>query len=171
VTERPLVYDQTIWQLNSEIVEAGPGGKPKWVANYEEARKSKHPDISIFHHLGGLISLHSSLANLDQFIYHGLFENDIIQINRGHIIDYMWTTGGAGPSMWLMHIPYGYMHIFEVTDLITVNTNKPGIKGGLGDILCNIHTQILPWSVMAPGILKMRMIDENLNAYLMCDSF
>ncbi len=165
--ERPLDYDQTIEQLNSEIVEAGPGGEPQWITSYKEneAEELDHQVIKIFQHVGALLSLHSSLANLDQFIYHGLFQNELIQINRSHIIDYIWTIRGAGPSIWLMHLPYGYMYIFEVTDLIIVNIDKPKEKQGLGDTLCSIHTQILPGSEMAPGVLKMRMIDDNLNSY------
>jgi len=158
-------YDVTIWQLNSEIVEAGPGGEPDWVTKYKEATKSKQPNVDVYHHVGALICLHNSLSNLDQFIYHGLFHNELIQINRSHTIDYMWTTGGAGPSMWLMHIPFGLMFIFEPTDLIIVNIDKPEAKGGLGDTLCQIHTQILAMDMATPSILKMRMIDEHLNAY------
>lgn len=166
VNEGLLDYDQTILKLNSEIIEAGPGGQAEWVARYEEVvRWGDHPDIGIFRHIGALISLYNSLANLNQFIYQGLFQEELIQINRSHIIDYMWTTGGAGPSMWLMHTPYGYMYIFEVTDLVIVNIDKPEQEGGLGDTLCSIHTQILPGTQMSPGILKVRMIDENLNAY------
>ena len=67
--------------------------------------------------------------------------------------------------MWLMHIPYGKMFIFEVIDLIVVNIDKPGADGGLGDTLCSIRNQTLPLSMMRPGILKLRMIDDNLNAY------
>jgi hypothetical protein len=165
VEERSIDYDHTIERLNSEIVEAGPGGSAMWVSNYEQAKRDERPDIGIFHHVAALICLHNSLANLDQFIYHGLFQDDLININRSHIIDYMWTTRGAGPSMWLMHIPYGQMFIFEVTDLIIVNTDRPEQKGGLGDSLCSIHTQILPMDMATPGILKLRMVDENLNAY------
>jgi hypothetical protein len=165
VKERPLDYEQTIRQSNSEIVEAGPGGSPQWVSNYEEAERWDHPSIGMFHHVGALLTIHNSLANLDQFIYQGLFQNELIKIDRRHIVDYMWTTGGPGPSMWLMHIPYGHMYVFEVTDLIKVNIDKPDQTNGLGDTLCEIHTQILPGSETAPGILKMRMIDEQLNAY------
>lgn len=165
VDEHPLAYDQTILQLNSEIVEAGPGGKPQWVANYEQAKDWDHPNIGQLHHFGALISLYNSIANLDQFIYHGLFQDELLQVNRSHIIDYLWTTGAPGPSMWLMHIPFGYMYLFEVTDLIIINIDKPMERRGLGDTLCSIHTQIIPGSDIAPGILKMRMIDDNLNAY------
>jgi hypothetical protein len=163
--KRPLDYDQTIWRLNSEIVEAGPGGTPQWITNYEEAERYDHPEIGIFFHVGALLSLQSSLANLNQFVYHGLFQNELIKIDRSLIIDYLWTMGGAGPSMWIMHIPYGYMYIFEPTDLILVNVDKPREKGGLGDRLCSIHTQITPGTTVVPGILKVRMIDSNLNAY------
>ena len=163
--ERPLDYDQTIWQLNSEIVEAGPGGEAQWVTNYEEAKRSGHPNVDMFRHVAALICLLNSLANLDQFIYQGLFQDELIEINRSHVIDYFWTTRGVGVSMWLMHIPYGYMFIFEPTDLIIVNTDRPMERGGLGDTLCSIHTQLLPGGMATPGVLKMRMIDENLNAY------
>lgn len=165
VKEHPLDYNQTIWQLNQEIVEAGPGGEPRWLLNYEEAKRSEHPNTEIFKHAGALICLHNSLANLDQFIYHGLFQDELTEINRSNVIDYMWTQRGPGPSMWLMHIPYGKMFIFEVTDLVIVNIDKPGVNGGLGDTLCSIHNQTLPLSMMTPGILKLRMIDDNLNAY------
>jgi hypothetical protein len=165
VKDRQANYDRTIRQFNSQIVEAGPGGEPKWFTEYEQARRAEHPDVGIFRHVAGLICLHDSLANLDQFIYHGLFQDELIQINRNHVIDYMWTTRGVGPSMWLMHIPYGYMYIFEPTDLIIVNTDKPGETGGLGDTLCRIEAQTLPMDMSTPGVLKMRMIDENLNAY------
>ena len=94
----------------------------------------------MFHHVGALLSLQNSLANLDQLIYQSLFQGEFIQVNTAHIIDYLWTSRGAGPSIWLMHIPYGYMYIFEVTDLIIVNTDKPEQRNGLGDMLCGIHT-------------------------------
>lgn len=67
--------------------------------------------------------------------------------------------------MWLMHIPYGKMFIFEVSDLIVVNVDKPDVNGGLGEQLCSIHNQLLPLDMMRPGVLKLRMIDDNLNAY------
>lgn len=158
-------YDVTIWQINSEIVEAGPGGEHKWVTSYEEATKSNYSNVEVFHHIGALLSLHNSLANLDQFIYHALFQHELIQLNREHIIDYKWTTNGVGPSMWLMHIPYELMFIYEPTDLIIVNIDKPETKRGLGDVLCQIHTQMLSMDMATPSILKVRMIDENLNAY------
>jgi len=165
VEERPLDYDQTLWQLNTEIVEAGPGIEPQWVANYDRAKETDHSEVSIFHHVAGLICLYDSLANLDQLIYQTLFQDELLLINRSHIVDYMWTTRGAGPSMWLMHIPYGYMYIFEPTDLIVVNHDKPNEVGGLGDTLCRIEAQALPGDMMTPGVLKMRMIDETLNSY------
>ena len=40
IKESPLDYDQTIWQLNSDIVEARPGGESKWFAKYENAKWS-----------------------------------------------------------------------------------------------------------------------------------
>lgn len=165
VRERPLDYNQTILQLNYEIIEAQPGGEPRWVLNFEEAKRSNHPNVDIFRHVGALICLHNSLANLDQFVYQGLFQDELIEINRNHVIDYSWLPRSPGPSMWLMHIPYGKMFIFEVTDLVIVNIDKPGVNGGLGNILCSIHNQTLPLSMMTPGILKLRMIDDNLNAY------
>jgi hypothetical protein len=165
IRDRPLDYDQTILQLNQEIIEAQPGGEPKWVLNFEEAKRSEHPNVDIFRHVASLICLHNSLANLNQFIYHGLFQDELLEINRNHIIDYSWLPRPPGPSMWLMHIPYGKMFIFEVTDLIIVNIDKPGINGGLGNTLCSIHNQTLPLSMMTPGTLKLRMIDDNLNAY------
>lgn len=165
VREHPIDYDQTILQLNQEIIEAQPGGEPKWVLNFEEAKKSEHPNVDIFRHVAALICLHNSLANLNQFIYHGLFQDELIEINRNHVIDYSWLPRPPGPSMWLMHIPYGKMFIFEVSDLIVVNVDKPDVAGGLGDQLCSIHNQLLPLDMMRPGVLKLRMIDDNLNAY------
>lgn len=165
VRAQPLEYDQTILHLNQEIIEAQPGGEPKWVLNFEEAKRSEHPNLDIFRHVASLICLHNSLANLNQYMYHGLFQDELVEINRNHIIDYSWLPRPPGPSMWLMHIPYGMMFVFEVTDLIVVNIDKPGVDGGLGNTLCSIHTQTLPLSMMTPGILKLRMIDDNLNAY------
>jgi hypothetical protein len=166
VKERPSVdYEQTILQLNSEIVEAGPGGNPQWVVNYEEAESWEHPEVAIFHHVAALLSIHNSLANLDQFIYQGLFQEELIRMDQKCIIEYMWTTRGAGPSMWVMHIPYGDMYLFEVTDLITVNVDGLGETHGIGDTLCVIHSQTIPGSETAPGILKMRMLDDQLNSY------
>ena len=165
VQERPLDYERTVFQLNSEILEAGPGGEPQWVINYEEAERWEHPNIGMFHHVGALLSLQSSLANLNQLIYQGLFQDALIHINRAHIIDYMWTTRGAGRSMWLMHIPYGFMFLFEVTDLVFVNTDNSQQTSALGNTLCQIHTQAMPLGQTEPGILTMRMIDDQLNAY------
>jgi hypothetical protein len=165
VKQQPLDYNQTIPQLNQEIIEAQPGGDPSWILNFEEAKRSEHPNVDIFRHVGALICLHNSLANLDQFVYHGLFQDELIEISRNHVIDYSWLPRSPGPSMWLMHIPYGKMFIFELTDLVIVNIDKPGVNGGLGNILCSIHNQTLPLSMMSPGILKLRMIDDNLNAY------
>src|SRR6185369_9062639 len=90
VKERPLDYEQTIQQLNMEIVEAGPGGKPEWVNNYEEAERWNHPDIDLFRHVGALLSIYNSLANLNQFIFQGLFQSDLIQMNRNQVLDYVW---------------------------------------------------------------------------------
>jgi hypothetical protein len=165
VGDRPLDYEGTISQLNNEIVNAGPGGQSKWVEQFEEARRWDYSHLDMFRHAGALLCLHNALANLDELVYLSLFQEELLHIDRRQIIDYMWTTGGAGPTMWVMHIPYGHMFIFEVTDLITVNIDKPGEKSGLGDKLCEIQMQTIPGTMMGPGTLKLRMIDENLSAY------
>jgi hypothetical protein len=165
VKQHPLDYDQTIWQLNSEIVEAGPGGEPQWVVNYEEAKHIDHPNVDMLRHAAALVCLHISLATLNQFIYHGLFQDELKPINRSQIIDYLWTTGNVGPSIWLMHVSYVHMFICEPTDLIIVNIDRPMQQGGLGDTLCCIHKQTIPGDMASPGILEMRMIDKSLNAY------
>lgn len=163
--KRPLDHDQTIGRFISEITEAGPGGEPQWVTNYEHAKREEHPEVGLFHHIASLICLYDSLANLDQLIYQGLFQDELIELNRGRTIDFLMTTRGAGPSMWLIHVPFGYMYLLAPSDLIIVKIDKPGITGGLGDVLCRIHTQIIPGDNASPGKLKVRMIDKNLNAY------
>ena len=158
-------YVNALTQLDREIAQSGPGGEPSWISNFEQAEMLQHPHLESFRHIGALLSLHSSLSNLDQLIYQALFQDKLPQINRTQIIDCMWTTGGAGPSMWLMHIPFGLMYVFHVTDLIIVNTEKPEAKHGLGDTVCNIHSQTIPGTETGPGILKMRMLDDHLNSY------
>ena len=165
IKQRPIDYDQTIWKLNSEIVEAGPGGEPQWVANYEDAKRTAHPNIDMFRHVAAMICLHISLATLDQFIYHGIHRDEIKLLNRTQIVDYVWTTGHVGPSIWLLHISLLHMLVCEPTDLVIVNIDKPDQKKGLGDTLCSIHRQTISGDLSSPGTFEMRMIDENLNAY------
>jgi hypothetical protein len=55
------------------------------------------------------------------------------------------------------------MLIIEPTDLIIVNTDRTNERGGLGDTLYRIETQHLSLDMGAPSILKMRMVDQNLN--------
>lgn len=114
-------YEQTVLHLDSEIVNAGPGEESEWVTKFENAKRWGPDNLDMFRHIGALICLYNAVANLDELIYLGLFQDELIHLNRNNIIDYMWTTGGAGPSMWLLHIPAGFMFIFEPTDLITVN--------------------------------------------------
>src|SRR5690349_9612002 len=97
-----LDYNQTIQQLNIEIVEAGPGWNPEWVNSYEEAARWNYRTIDTFQHVGALVSIYNSLANLNQFIYQSLFQSDLIQMNRHHILDYIHTSAGPGQSVWLM---------------------------------------------------------------------
>jgi hypothetical protein len=109
--------------------------------------------------------MYNALANLDELIYLGLFQDELITLDRNNIIDYVWTTGGAGPSIWLLHVPAGFMFVYEPTDLITVNIDRPGEKAGLGNKLCEISVQILRSSMSYPATLRLRMIDDNLSAY------
>ncbi|MDQ3816299.1 MAG: hypothetical protein M3362_01245 [Acidobacteriota bacterium] len=165
VKQRPLDYEQTIWQLNSEIVEAGPGGEPQWVANYEQAKRTDHPELNMFRHVAALVSLHISIATLDQFIYHGIFRDEIKLLDRPQIVDYLWTSGHAGPGIWLLHISLLHMLVCEPTDLIMVNIDKPDQRKNRGDSLCSIHMQTISADLSSPGILEVSVIDENLNAY------
>ncbi len=158
-------YEETVLQLNQEIVDAGPGEESDWVAKFDRARRVSANNIDMFRHVGALLCLHSALANLDQLIYLGLFQNEFIQLDRSNVIDYMWTTGGAGPSMWLLHVPAGFMFIYEPTDLIMVDIDRPGQTGGLGNKLCQISSQVMRASMGYPATLKLRMIDDNLSGY------
>lgn len=160
-------YDLTIPAMTKQLEEAGLGGKPEWYERYKEAKDLDHPSLPVYRHIGALLGLHSSLSTLNQFIIQGLFQyqSELLRLTRNHIIDYIWTTAGVGPSMWLMHRPYDIMLIFEVTDLIVVNTDRPGEKGGLGDVLCTIKHKPIDFDLSAPNILTLRMIDEHLNAY------
>jgi hypothetical protein len=165
VRERPLDYDQTVWQFNDEIVQAGPGNEPEWVKRYDEAKHSDHPSVALYRHVAAIISLHNSLATLDQFIYHEVLRAEIMTLNRSQIVDYFWTTGHVGPGMWLLHISQLHMFVCEPTDLIIVNVDMPGEKGGLGDTLCSIHSMTIPGTNGGPSKFGLRMIDDNLNAY------
>ncbi len=163
--ERSLDYDQTIRQLNNEIVQAGPGGEPQWVKDYEEAKNADHPSAETYRHVAALICLHNSLANFDQLIYHGIFKDELRPLDRSRIVDYFWTTGHVGPSMWLMHISQIHMFVCEPTDLIMVNIDKPGEEGGLGDTLCSVHSTTIPGTNFGPSKFNLWMLDNNLNAY------
>lgn len=165
IKQRQLDYDQTVWQFNEQIVQAGPGGEPQWIKDYEEAKIADHPSVEVYRHIAALICLHNSLANLDQFIYHAIFKDEFRPINRSHVVDYFWTTGHAGPGMWLLHISQLHMYVCDLTDLIIVNIDKPEQKGGLGDTLCCIHSMTIPGTNGGPSKFGLWMIDENLNAY------
>jgi hypothetical protein len=158
-------YDQTIPAIVKQIEEAGPGGTPEWFERYEEAKQLKHPNLYVYQHVGAVLSLHSSLATLSQLIFQGIYQAEFLRLTLNHIIDYMWTTAGVGPSMWLMHRPYPIMLIAETTDLIIVNTDRPGQKGGLGDVLCIIQSQPHIPNLSGPNVLRLRMTDKHLNAY------
>lgn len=158
-------YDQTIPGMMSQINEAGLGGNTQWMEQYKEAARLGLHSLHVYHHVGALLSLYSSLSNLDQFIYHGLFQDELIRLNRNHIVDYFWTTAGVGPCMWLMHVPNWYMYAFEFSDLIIVNTDKPEETRKYGDVLCSIHAHSIHGTVVVPSILELRMLDEHLNAY------
>jgi hypothetical protein len=162
---RRIDYDRIIPQFIRELEDVSPGGEPPWIKNYEELKHSGHPDAESYRHVAALLCLYSSLANLDQLIYHGIFQNEIIPLTRSHIVDYFWTTGYAGPGMWLLHISQIHMFVCEPADLITVNTDKPGRSGGMGDVLCCIHSTTIPGTNGGPGKMELHMIDENLNAY------
>lgn len=160
-----FVYDQTIPAMVSQIDEAGLGRKTDWFEQYEEAKRLDHPSLHVYQHIGALLCLHNSLSTLNQFIIQGLYLHDLLRLTRNHIIDYMWTTGGVGPSMWLMYRPYDIMLFCEVTDLIVVNKDKPGEQAGLGDVLCTIQSHQFNLDLSTPRILTLRMIDEHLNTY------
>lgn len=158
-------YDQTIPGMVSQIDKAGLGGKPEWYELYKEAERLNDSSLHIYRYVGALLSLHNSLCTLNQFIIQSLYQSDLLRLTRNHIIDYMWTTAGVGPSMWLMYRPYDIMLFSEVTDLIIINKDKPGEEGGLGDILCTIQDSQFNFDLSVPRILTLRMIDKHLNAY------
>lgn len=161
----PVNYDQTALQLDMEIASAGLGETSEWVARFDNARRWGADDLIKFRHAGGLVCLYNALANLDELIYLGLFQDKLMHFDRSNIIDFVWTSGGAGPSMWFLHIPSWSMFICEPTDLITVDIDRPGQEGGLGIRLCQILSQTLRGSFSHPATLKVRMIDDNLSAY------
>jgi hypothetical protein len=165
VEQRRVDYDQTIWQLNDDIVKAGPAGEPKWVKEYGAAKDADHPSVERYRRVAALVCLHNSLSNLDQLIYHAIFKDEFRPLNRHNIIDYLWTTGHVGPSMWILHISALHMFVCELTDLIIVNIDKPEREGGLGDRLCSVHSTTIPGTNGGPGKFGLRMIDDNLNAY------
>lgn len=158
-------YEQTVLQLDREIVNAGPGEESDWLVKFDHARRMGANNLGMFRHVGALLCLYNALANLDELIYLGLFQNEFIKLDRNNIIDYIWTTGGAGPSMWLLHVPAGFMFVYEPTDLITANIDRPGQMGGLGNKLCQISSRLLRPSMSYPATLKVRMIDDNLSGY------
>jgi hypothetical protein len=165
VNEINIDYEHTVLQLDQEIVNAGPGEETDWLAKFEHAQRMGLDNLDMFRHVGALLCLRNALANLDELIYLGLFQNQFIQLDRSNVIDYVWTTGGAGPGMWLLHVPAGFMFIYEPTDLILVNIDRPGQTGGLGNKLCQISSQVMRTSMSYPATLKLRMIDDNLSGY------
>jgi hypothetical protein len=165
VKQRPLDYDQTVWQFNDEIVQAKPGGEPEWVKRYQEAKHSGHPSLALYRHVAAVVCLHNSLANLDQLIYHSLFKDEFRPLDRSNVVDYFWTTGHVGPSVWLLHISQLHMFICEPSDLIIVNVDKPEQAFKLGEALCCIHSMTIPGTNGGPGKMTLRVLDENLNAY------
>jgi hypothetical protein len=163
--QRTLDYDQTVWQFNDQIVQAGPGGEPQWVEHYEEAKHSGDPSLALYRHVAAIVCLHNSLANLNQLIYHGIFKDEFRPLNRNNVVDYFWTTGNVGPSVWLLHISQLHMLICEPTDLIIVNVDKPEQAWKLGEALCCIHSTTIPGTDGGPGKMQLSVTDENLNAY------
>jgi hypothetical protein len=165
IRQRPLDYDQTVWQFNDQIVQAKPGGEPEWVKSYEEVKHSGHPSLALYRHIAAILCLHNSLANLDQLIYQGIFKDEFRPLNRSNVVDYFWTTGQVGPSVWLLHISMLHMMICEPTDLVIVDVDKPEQWLKLGVALCSIHSTTIPGTNGGPGKMTLRAIDENLNAY------
>jgi hypothetical protein len=161
----PVNYQQTVLRLDREIASDGLGEESEWVANFDHARRWDADNVPEFRHAGALVCLYNALANLDQLIYLGLFRDELIHLDRNNIIDFVWTTGGAGPTMWLLHVPDWSMFICEPTDLITVDIDRPGHDGELGTKLCQISSQTLRSSFSYPATLRVRMIDDNLSAY------
>jgi hypothetical protein len=165
VQERPLDYDQTVWQFNDPIVQAKPGTEPEWVKRYEDAKHSGHPSLALYRHIAAVLSLHNSLANLDQLIYHSIFKDEFRPLNRSNVVDYFWTTGQVGPRLWLLHISQIHMFVCEPTDLIIVDVDKPEQALKLGEALCCIHSMTIPGTNGGPGKMELRVLDHNLNAY------
>ena len=163
VKENPLDYERLILSLTSALTEAEPGGEVRWVNDLKQMKKANRPEGFKLGHIAALICLHDSLSNLDQLIHQALYQETLMRIDRSSVIDYVWAPRDTGVGVWIMHIPIGYMYIIEVTDLIIVNTDKPSQKS-LGDSLCRVEIQLLS-SDMKPSVFKMRMVDENLNAY------
>jgi len=163
--QRTLDYDQTIWEFDNEIVQAGPGREPQWVERYEEAKHSDHPSLALYRHVASVVCLHNSLANLNQLIYHGIFKDEFRPLDRSNVVDYFWTMGNVGPSVWLLHISQLHMLICEPTDLIIVDVDRPKQAWKLGEALCSIHSTTIPGTDRGPAKMELRVIDENLNAY------
>jgi hypothetical protein len=153
-------YGQTLLRLETEMVEAGPGNDPEWVEEFKRAKRTNHSSLPRFRHASALLCLRDSLANLDQLIYQALYLEKHIHIDRSLTIDYSWSTGGRGIGMWLMYLPIGIFFIIDTGDSVQVSTGENGFK----QQLFRVETHHLSTSD-DPGILIMRMIDENLNAY------
>ncbi|MFM9903517.1 MAG: hypothetical protein ACKVQJ_02970 [Pyrinomonadaceae bacterium] len=157
-------YYEVLHRLNAELVESGPGGEPEWVRYMKDAHSFDESPVPL-HVFVGLLCLFDSLSNLNQLIFQALFGEEFVNFDREQIIDYVWTTRGPGPSMWLMQLPTPYLFFIDTGDIVAVSTDKPDVKGGLHNRLCTIAAQTVPLTLMTPGILEMRMIDRNLNSY------
>jgi hypothetical protein len=160
-----FAYDQTIPAMVSQIDEAKPGTKIAWFEGYEEARRLKYDNLPVYRHVGAVLSLHSSLAALDQLIIQALYSGELLRLTRENIVDYVWTMGGPGPRMWLQHISDLHMYVCEAADLIVVNIDRAGKEHGLGDVLCRIYSSTIPGTDGGPATMELNMLNENLNAY------
>jgi hypothetical protein len=157
---KDINYGRTILRLENEMTEAGPGNDPGWVEDFKRAKRINDPSLLRFRHASALLCLRDSLANLDQLIYQAIYQDEPIHIDQSLTIDYTWTHAGGGIGMWLMYLPIGIFIFIDPGDVVQISTGKNGFKKEL----FRIETHHLS-TMDAPGILIMRMIDENLNAY------
>lgn len=80
-----IEYEQILNELSQHLIEAGPRKDPEWLESLG-AKQSGGPSDVLLRHVAALICLRDSLANLDQLIYQGLFQEELLSLDANDIV-------------------------------------------------------------------------------------
>jgi len=154
-----------VLNYETELLSVGPLNQPSWFDEFQKAPAERRVhNLLMF----GLLCFRDSLRNFNQLIFQALYLERLTILNDGNMVDLSPTysnRSGRGVGVVFQTTDLDFLEeilLMDINEIVLVD----GAYGTKDKTLGRVESMKKPlMKAQEPCIVKMRLLDENLNAY------